>query len=111
KLNISRTTVYRYLEKDPESMAKWVNSTKVRRKILDPYKEIILNWLRTHPDMSIAQVFDCLLDKYEHLKVDESTVRSYVRELQKTYYISNKTLPRYYETVTEDSYGAQMQVY
>src|SRR5699024_3854013 len=51
KLNIPRTTVYHYLKKDPESMAKWVNSTKVRRKILDPYKEIILNWLRTHPDM------------------------------------------------------------
>src|SRR5690625_473163 len=79
KLNISRTTVYRYLEKNPESMAKWVNSTKVRRKILDPYKEIILNWLRTHPDMSAAQVFDWLLDKYEHLKVAESTVRSYVK--------------------------------
>ena len=110
KLNISRTTVYRYLEKDPESMAKWVNSTKVRRKILDPYKEIILNWLRTHPDMSIAQVFDCLLDKYEHLKVAESTVRSYVRELHKTYDIPKETLPKDYEAVPEAPLGAQMQV-
>src|SRR5690625_3351666 len=110
KLNISRTTVYRYLEKDPESMAKWVNSTKVRRKILDPYKEIILNWLRTHPDMSAAQVFDWLLDKYEHLKVAESTVRSYVRELRKTYDIPKETLPRDYEAVPEAPLGAQMQV-
>lgn len=110
KLNISRTTVYRYLEKDPESMAKWVKSTKVRRKILDPYKEIILNWLRTHPDMSAAQVFDWLLDKYEHLKVAESTVRSYVRELRKTYDIPKKTLPRDYEAVPEAPLGAQMQV-
>src|SRR5699024_12711896 len=98
----------RYLEKDPESMAKWVNSTKVRRKIVDPYKEIILNWLRTHPEMSAAQDFDWLLDKYEHLKVAESTVRSYVRELRKTYDIHKKTILRDNEAVPDAPLGAQM---
>src|SRR5690625_7543675 len=60
--------------------------------------------------MSAAQVFDWLLDKYEHLKVAESTVRSYVRELRKTYDIPKETLPRDYEAVPEAPLGAQMQV-
>ncbi|MBT2579817.1 helix-turn-helix domain-containing protein [Bacillus sp. ISL-8] len=32
KLNISRNTVYRYLEKEPSEMAIWMASTKVRTK-------------------------------------------------------------------------------
>src|SRR5690625_2126530 len=79
KLGISRTTVYRYLGRNPETMAKWVKTTKRRRRKLDPYKDIILEWLRKNPDMTAAQVLDWLLEKYEDLKVAESTVRSYVR--------------------------------
>src|SRR5699024_915777 len=40
----------------------------------------------------------------------ESTVRSYVRELRKTYDIPKETLPRDYEAVPEAPLGAQMQV-
>ena len=90
KLDISRSTVYRYLERNPEAMSKWVKKTKVRRKKLDPYKDIILSWLFEHPDMSAAQVLDWLQERYPNLKVAESTVRLYVRELRKEYDIPKK---------------------
>src|SRR5690625_7603710 len=58
KLNISRTTVYRYLEKNQESMAKWVNSTKVRRQILETDIDIIFNWLSTHTYINDDNIYD-----------------------------------------------------
>ncbi|WP_289136337.1 helix-turn-helix domain-containing protein [uncultured Brevibacillus sp.] len=51
KLKISRTTLYRYLEKSPKEMVDWMESTKSRAKKLDKYEELILRWLREHPDM------------------------------------------------------------
>jgi len=110
KLGISRTTVYRYLGRNPETMAKWVKTTKRRRRKLDPYKDIILEWLRKNPDMTAAQVLDWLLEKYEDLKVAESTVRSYVRELREEYDIPKETPKRDYEAVPEAPLGAQIQV-
>lgn len=56
-----------------------------KTKKLDCYKELILVWLKEHPDMSAAQIEDWLKEKYEDLNVGESTVRSYVRELRKEY--------------------------
>lgn len=36
KCNLSRTTVYQYLEKDFEKDLKWVEELKIRRRKLDP---------------------------------------------------------------------------
>lgn len=110
KLDISRSTVYRYLERNPEAMSKWVKKTKVRRKKLDPYKDIILSWLYEHPDMSAAQVLDWLQERYPSLEVAESTVRLYVRGLRKEYDIPKEAATRDYEAVPEVPMGKQMQV-
>jgi len=110
KLGISRTTVYRYLKRNPEMMAKWVKKTKVRKKKLDPYKDCILSWLFDHPDMSAAQVLDWLQEKYPNLEVAESTVRLYVRELRKKYNIPKEIVTRDYEAVSEVPMGKQIQV-
>lgn len=90
KLNISRSTIYRNSERNQDTMSEWVKKTKVRRKKLDPYKDRILSWLFEHPDMSAAQVLDWLQERYPNLKVAESTVRLYVRELRKEYDIPKK---------------------
>ena len=91
KLGISRSTVHRYLKKNPSDMSEWVDTLQSRSKKLDPYKALILSWLREHPDMSAAQVEDWLKEKYEDFKVGESTVRSYVKELRDEY--KNKDHP------------------
>ncbi|WP_343781541.1 helix-turn-helix domain-containing protein, partial [Virgibacillus salarius] len=91
KLGVSRSTVYRNLQKSPSEMAEWVESIKTREKKLDPYKALILSWLREHPDMSAAQVQDWLQERYESLGIGESTVRAYVRELRTEYRIEKET--------------------
>jgi transposase len=45
-LDISRTTVYKYLHRNPDEMAIWMAATKTRRRKLDPYKELILRWVK-----------------------------------------------------------------
>jgi len=110
KLGISRSTVYRYLKRNPKDMAEWVDSIQYRRKKLDSYKSLILSWLKNHPDMSAAQVFDWQAEKYPSLKIGESTVRSYVRELRKEYNIPKETNPRSYEAIPDCPMGEQMQV-
>ncbi|MED3629190.1 hypothetical protein P4478_19870 [Bacillus subtilis] len=71
-------------------MAEWVDSLQYK------YKELILSWLRMHPDMSAAQVYDWLLEKYKDLTVGESTVRTYVIALREEYKINKETSPRMY---------------
>jgi transposase len=110
KLGISRSTVYRYLKRNPQEMAEWMGSIQTRQKKLDPHKELILSWLRKHPDMSAAQVFDWLIDKYPALPVAESTVRGYVRELRKEYQIPKVRSSRSYEAIPERPMGEQAQV-
>ena len=71
-------------------MSDWIDSTKTKRKKLDPYKRQILSWLREHPDMIASQVEDWLKERYSDLEVSESTVRAYVRNLRKEYNIPKR---------------------
>ncbi|MBT2580869.1 IS21 family transposase [Bacillus sp. ISL-8] len=110
KLNISRNTVYRYLEKEPGEMAIWMASTKVRTKRLDAYKEEILCWLEEHPDLSAAQIHDWLTERYPSLSVGESTVRLYVSSLREDYQIPKILQTRKYEAIPDPPMGHQAQV-
>ena len=60
--------------------------------------------------MKSAQVEDWLRERHPDLKVSESTVRSYVRDLRREYNIPKKTKTRSYEAVPEIGMGEQMQV-
>jgi len=110
KLGVSRTTIYKYLDKSPEEMSLWMASSKSRKKKLDPYEMIIHTWLTEHPDMSAAQVHDWLLENYKDLKVGESTVRGYVKELREKYSIPKTEEKRVYQAVQEPPMGQQAQV-
>lgn len=110
KLGVSRTTVYRYLKSTPSDMNEWIVQLQSRRKKLDPFKELILSWLYSHPDMTAAQVYDWLQEKQQINDVSESTVRAYVRELRISYDISKETTTRDYEAVADLPMGEQIQV-
>lgn len=110
KLGISRTTVYKYLEKSPEEMSEWLASTRNRAKKLDPYELLIHTWLSEHPDLSAAQVHDWLKERYENLMVGESTVRGYVKELREKYSIPKTVEKRTYEAIPDSPMGQQAQV-
>lgn len=110
KLDISRTTVYEYLNRSPEEMGVWVASTKQRKKKLDPYHQLILSWLQEHPDLSASQIQDWLLERYPSLKVGESTVRAYVREMREKYHIPKTQTKRVYQAIPDPPMGQQAQV-
>nr|WP_184665529.1 IS21 family transposase [Texcoconibacillus texcoconensis] len=110
KLGVSRTTVYKYLEKSPEEMSEWIASTRRRTRKLDQYELLIHTWLSEHPDLSGSQVQDWLQERYPDLSVGESTVRSYVKELREKYDIPKVLSPRSYEAIPELPMGKQIQV-
>ncbi|MFS0673723.1 IS21 family transposase [Ornithinibacillus sp. 179-J 7C1 HS] len=111
KLGISRTTVYKYLDKSPEEMSEWMASTKTRKKKLDPYEMLIHTWLSEHPDTSGAQIYDWLKERYkDDFKVGESTVRGYVKELREKYSLPKTESKRIYQAVPELPMGQQVQV-
>lgn len=110
KLGIARGTVNKYLDRNPEEMSLWLSSTKSRTRKLDKHRKEILDWLREHPDLSSAQIFDWLDEKYEKFEVGESTVRRYVRVIRKEYNIPKTTKKREYEAIPELPMGFQAQV-
>ncbi|MGJ9459575.1 IS21 family transposase [Oceanobacillus sp. CF4.6] len=110
KCNLSRTTVYEYLEKDFEEACRWVEELKTRKRILDPYQNHILAWLKEHPDLSASQISDWLEERCSFTNVGDSTVRSYVYELREKYHIPKTLSFRSYEALVELPKGKQMQV-
>ncbi|WP_156822874.1 DDE-type integrase/transposase/recombinase [Gracilibacillus lacisalsi] len=110
KCDLSRNTVYAYLELDFEEACNWVNILKTRKRKLDPYRDNIVGWLREHPDLSASQIADWLDERCSFKEIGESTVRAYVRELRETLHIPKMMTYRTYEAMEELPAGKQMQV-
>lgn len=68
---------------------------KLRR--LDGYKPVILDWLHDYHDMSYAQVYDWLLERYE-LYISVRSVSCYVNQLREEYAIAKTNHSRDYES-------------
>lgn len=109
KLGISRTTVYEYLTKLPEEMSIWIAAIQTRTKKCDRHKDLILSWLKEHPDLSSAQVYDWLQERFE-LQIGESTVRDYVKTMREEYQIPKTMSIRTYEAIPDPPMGQQAQV-
>ena len=110
KCNLSRTTVYEYLEMDYEEAFRWVDVLKTRKRKLDPYQDKLLEWLKEHPDLTASQISDWLEEHCEFNTVGESTVRTYVKELREKHHIPKSLTFRRYEAVEELPKGQQIQV-
>lgn len=110
KLGVCRNTVYAYLNATPENVEKLNRDSQTRRKKLDVYKHEVVDWLKTYPDMSAAQVLDWIVDKHPRANVCEGTVRNYVRYLRKEYDIPKTVNKRQYEAVEDPPMGHQVQV-
>ncbi|WP_148296181.1 DDE-type integrase/transposase/recombinase, partial [Mesobacillus boroniphilus] len=90
-------------------MAEWTASTMARTKKLDIHKELILDWLRKYPDMTAAQVYDWLKEKFPTFKVGESTVRNYVKDIRAEFAIPKEVYKREYEAIPDPPMGEQIQ--
>lgn len=110
KLNISRNRVIDYLKMSPKDFEEFSNSLSTRGKKLDPFRDKLLEWLREHPDLTGAQVYDWLQEKLKVENVAENTVRNYVNDLREFYHIPKVSVQRTYSTVPELPMGQQVQV-
>jgi transposase len=110
RLGISRPTVDKYIDMSPDEFDRVLEALKQRSKKPEVYHDEILSWLKEFPDLSAAQVYDWLEEKYEKLHFCESTLRRYIRLLRETHNIPKNTPLRQYEAVVDPPMGKQMQV-
>lgn len=80
RLDLSRTTVYKYLDMIPEELEQVLEKRKTRTRKLDKHRELIKSWLIQYQDMTSAQVLDWLQERQLDGGVSEGTVRNYVRQ-------------------------------
>ena len=110
RLDLSRTTVYKYLDMTLEEMEQILEKRKTRTKKLDKHRELIKSWLIQYQDMTSAQLFDWLQERKLDGSVSEGTVRNYVRQLREECGIPQVKYVRQYEAVDELPAGQQMQM-
>lgn len=109
-LNISRPTVIKYINMSPDEFNLEMKSRNQRSKKPDIYHNDILVWLREYPEMTAAQIYDWLEEKYKEVKFNESTTRNYVRWIRKEYDIPKGIETRQYGAPDDPPLGKQVQV-
>lgn len=109
-LGVSRNTLYKYWELNPDEYEKIIEEAYTRTKKLDRFEPDIVEWLKAFPDLSSSQVKDWLEEKLSFKDVGESTVRRYVGIIRKEYQIPKVRETRKYEAVEDPPMGHQAQV-
>ena len=111
KLNISYRTIVKYWDMTPKEFEDACEQASIRPKRVDSYREIIVGWLTTYNDMSSAQIYDWLMERYgAMIDFSERTLRLYVREVREQEGIPKSTPQRQYEAVDDPPMGYQAQV-
>lgn len=110
KLQINYKTVNKYWNMNPEEFAELRELAKNRTKKVDKYKDEILTWIEEYRDLSAAQIYDWLLEKYKKLDFKDRTLRKYVNNLRMEHKLPKVACIRQYEEVAELPMGYQAQV-
>lgn len=84
-------------------------ATVCKARLLDDYRDTIVNWLRDYPTLSAAQVCDWLKEHYS-TTFSERTVSRYVKSLRREYDLRKAQNQRDYAAVPELPMGQQLQV-
>ena len=113
KLQINFRTVSRYWDMTPADYAAAFKdrSRNMKNSSASRYEQDILFWLQQHPDLSGAQIYDWLYEKYQAPpQVAERTMRRYIAWLREQHAIPRKSSFRSYEAVQELPPAEQAQV-
>lgn len=104
----SRKAVRRYWNMAPDEYDEQILAV-ARRSSLEHHKELMLMWLREYSEVTAAQIYDWLQEKYG-VEICESSVRRYVNKLKKEYGIKKEPDGRDYEAFPDPPMGYQMQI-
>ncbi|MDO9592433.1 MAG: IS21 family transposase [Erysipelotrichaceae bacterium] len=110
KLSLNFRTIAKYWNQEPDEFEKTTLSVE-RSRELSLYEGVVTDWLKTHPDMTAAQVHDWLKEHYE-ITASERAARRYVAHLRVKNNIPKVAAsgPRQYMAVEDPPMGDQMQV-
>jgi len=94
------------------SLDEYMDYLTANRKLssLDAIKPVILDWLRSFPSMTSAQIHDWILEYYPERVASERTVSRYVTNLRLDFGIPKSAPGRNYEAMDELPMGHQMQL-
>jgi len=107
-LQIHRATVKKYWDMAPDEFQETILEPS-KKSSLEQHKELILSWMRTYQEITAAQIYDWLKEKYS-LELAENSVRRYIRMLRMDYDIRPESGSRDYEAVQDPPMGLQMQI-
>lgn len=111
ELGIDFRTVNKYWDMSTQEFELQKETASVRVKKADDFRDDVINWLTQYPDMTSAQVYDWLVEKYDNsISFAERTLRDYVAKLRLTENIPKVTGYRQYEAVVDPPMGYQAQV-
>lgn len=112
KLCVDYKTVSKYWDMPPDEFAECRNRAQRRKRKADIYKDYIVSCLRQYPDMTAAQLYDWLKERYGKNKLPfrKRSFRNYVAAIRKEYDIPKPDNTREYEAVDELPMGKQAQV-
>lgn len=109
KLGLNFRTVSKYLAMTPEEFEEQILSRE-RRRNLDLYEGVVVDWLKKHQDMTAAQILDWLKEHYQ-VRVSERAARRFVAAVRKKYSIpKTKGIKRQYVAMEDPPMGQQLQV-
>lgn len=106
--HINRKTVRKYWDMTPDEYNELILEP-AKKSTLEQHKEQLLLWLREHPSITAAQLYDWLQDKYQ-VTLTEGSIRRYVKKLRVEYNIKTDAYERDYQSVEDPPMGYQMQV-
>jgi transposase len=110
KLDINYKTVDKYWDMSHEDYSSLSQSSRSRRKKLEKYEAIILDWLKEFNDISASQVNDWIKERYNDFNIKDRTLRDFVHKLRARHNIPKQATSRQYEAVSELPMGYQAQV-
>jgi len=106
ELGVSRNTVKKYLRMNEDEIAnRFTNRERI--KILDQYRDHVVQLLKRYPELSSVKIRRKLNDQGLRLQISDRSMRRYVSKLKRTAIIKQK---RYYEPVLDMLPGVQCQV-
>jgi len=110
KLGIDAKTVRKYWDMSQDEYLAYLLECKERSKIMDPYKDSVLESLKKYPDITSSIIDDRLREEYKDFAPSYRTVRLYVKTLREKEGLPSSEDIRQMEEVPELPMGQQAQV-
>jgi transposase len=110
QLNIDTKTVHKYWDMTEDEYLAYLDETRERSKIMDPYRDFVLEKLITYPEISSAIIYDNLRETFCTFQPSYRSVRLFVCVLREKEGIPVPLRLRQYGENPDLPYGLQAQV-